>query len=258
MYSATSPVHPTFPLPGPHKSRKYLEQYGFKPRSLWKRGYMHIATIIVLAIGVGIALHLLTNLAGTDVAVAITALGTLMVGFVQWREARHENSMDKYYERLDFANRRRENGKGVAYEMDRALEPEASEPDRDRMMYVYAELDNLEYVAEKYRLGYMTARQACRGLRAFQRRCFNRDFRNLALKRVQSGDYNRGTARIVARICQEFDAIPEESREDRRSEILVLREAPRVRRLQGRLATMGLMVLPALLGGLVLVHRHRP
>lgn len=47
-------------------------------------------------------------------------------------------------------------------------------------MYTYLELDNLEYAVEKYKLGYMSARQALRCLKTFQVRCKSPDFLELA------------------------------------------------------------------------------
>jgi hypothetical protein len=45
-------------------------------------------------------------------------------------------------------------------------------------MYIFAELDNLEYVIEKYRLGYMRPDQALRGVQAFRSRFQIKGFRD--------------------------------------------------------------------------------
>lgn len=90
---------------------------------------------------------------GATIAAAVLALGAFIVGYHQWRAARRETSMDKFYERLKTAN-------------DRLAELKADKFE----MYVYAELDNLEYVIEKYRLGYMGPDQALRGLETFRSR----------------------------------------------------------------------------------------
>jgi hypothetical protein len=134
---------------------------------------------------------------------AVLALGALVLGFQQWREAREEISMDKYYERLDIANRRRECAPESVYKLMRSSIPELANEDPAVLMYVYVELDNLEYVASKYRLGYMRPGQACRGLRTFQRRCLSSDFKRIAEIRVKGGDYHQHTCNIVRRVCEE-------------------------------------------------------
>src|SRR5688572_17956322 len=102
----------SIPLPGPHDNpKKYLRHYGFQPPSRVQMENLLLAITPVCAILFGVFLHQRFNdidLKGTDVALAVTALGALLLGYQQWREARHEISMDKYYERLEIANDRRE------------------------------------------------------------------------------------------------------------------------------------------------------
>jgi hypothetical protein len=80
-----------------------------------------------------------------SVAVAVVALGTVGVAHQHRRAARHEASLDKLYERLALANDRLERVSDTA-----------------RSIYIFTELDNLEYVIEKYKLGYIipTTRRA--------------------------------------------------------------------------------------------------
>ena len=103
---------PKIPLPGPKNTRSYLQYYGFeRPRLKSYGGIVLLTAFTAAAVYLGYRLHGRFNgveLAGTDVATTILALGALVVGYQQWREAREEASMEKYYERLDIANRRRE------------------------------------------------------------------------------------------------------------------------------------------------------
>lgn len=141
-----------------------------------------------------------------EITFAVSGFFILLLGYQQWHENRHEISMDKYYDRLEIANRTRKEGGTAVYNMMRHSRPEADDVDSRKMEFVYAELDNLEYVAEKYHLGFMKPEQACRGLRTFQKRCFSKEFRELALERVRSGDYNGMTATIVQEVVKSVEA----------------------------------------------------
>lgn len=127
------------------------------------------------------------------IATALLGLGIFIVGYHQWRAARRESAMDQYYGRLEIANQRL-----------------AALPGIDPMeLYVFAELDNLEYVIEKYRLGYMNHRQALRGLEAFQGRF--RGYRGatfavLAERSVmRSAGYNKTTQNVVSKAIEKWN-----------------------------------------------------
>ncbi|MEA2601544.1 MAG: hypothetical protein QOF89_2536 [Acidobacteriota bacterium] len=204
---------PKIPLPGPGKTKKYLKHFCLdRPRTVY-RGLGLLITFVVLAIVLGIILHDKLEFQGTEVATMVVAFGALVLGYQQWGEARHEASMEKYYERLDIANRRREVATHSVFEMMKSSIPELANEDPARLMYVYVELDNLEYVVGKYRLGFMSPGQACRGLRTFQRRCLSPEFRKIALLRVGAGDYGRDLIKVVQRVheimTEELDKLAE-------------------------------------------------
>jgi hypothetical protein len=191
-------------------TKTYLEHFGFQsPR------WVHLGTIALLAVPVvgivlGVALHGSyrgVEVKAPDVVLAAVSLGALLIGYWQWGKARHETSMDKYYDRLNIANKRQDGEQAEVRKMMKPSHPELAEESPEILMYVYAELDNLEYVIEKYRLGYMNAEQACRGLRTFQLRCWSPRFRRITYHRVQSGDYNPGTADVVERVCEEIERL---------------------------------------------------
>ena len=124
-------------------------------------------------------------------ATALFALGAFIVGYHQWRAARRESSMDQYYSRLHIANQQLAVLEGV----------------RPLDMYVFSELDNLEYVIEKYRLGYMDARQALRGLETFQRRLYGlkgSEFAAFAEVTVARSGYNATTRRVVQQVVADW------------------------------------------------------
>lgn len=204
------------PLPGPIKHpRKYLEFYGFKNPVRIHTGTMLLVAVAAIAILFAILLHGISlrgeKLKASDIMIAASALGALIVGYHQWREARRELSMERYYERLDIPNRRLEghkaDGSRTVHDMIKVSLPELTNEDPDALMYVYVELDNLEYVIERYKLGYMKTKQACRGLRTFQLRCWSPQFRRIAHHRVHAGDYHSRTARVVDRVFDEIEKV---------------------------------------------------
>ena len=192
---------PAIPLPGPAATKRYLEHFRIERPWTVYRGLILLTSIAILTL-VGTFFHDALGLTSTETATMIVALGALVLGYQQWGEARHEASMEKYYERLDIANRRREGATQSVFEMMKGSLPALAGEDPTRLMYVYVELDNLEYVVGKYRLGFMSPGQACRGLRTFQRRCLSPEFRKIALLRVRAGDYGRDLVRVVEKICE--------------------------------------------------------
>ena len=93
---------------------------------------------------------------------AIFGAGILLGGFFEWRSSRHESSLDKFYERLCIVNESREKIR---------VDGDPARPHVDPLeMYVFRELDNLEYLLERYRLGYLSPRLALRGVRTFYSR----------------------------------------------------------------------------------------
>jgi hypothetical protein len=101
-------------------------------------------------------------------------IGTLItgvgfgIGLVQWRAARQEASFEKYYDRLKIANDRFDEAR-----KSRLKEP----PDSDGVqrhlytMFVFAELDNLEYILEKHCQRYVHRDLVDRTIRHFWARC---------------------------------------------------------------------------------------
>jgi hypothetical protein len=168
-----------------------LEQYGF-PR---KSAVMEIAaTVLFLAI-VSLVVWLVVKrfgferVAWSQAFTAILSLGIAIIAYRQWRAARHEISIDKYYDRLEVANKRLE-----AVHIDKPT-PED--------MHVFAELDKLEYVIAKYEYGYMSPVLALRALNNFRGLCMDRrGFREQASQWVTKASYRSITRLVVNQVCE--------------------------------------------------------
>jgi hypothetical protein len=99
-----------------------------------------------------------SNINGANVSTVVLGIGAFLIGYHQWRSAKQETSMERFYDRLKTANEAR----SELREDEHRIAP--------MDMYVYTELDNLEYVVQKYKLGYMSAQQALRGVKTFRSR----------------------------------------------------------------------------------------
>lgn len=141
---------------------------------------------------------------------AVLGLAVLVGGYFEWKSARQEASLDKFYERLCIANECNE--KLGSVERGGRSRGSCSEPDSesfgdvkfgDLQIYVYRELDNLEYVLERYRRGYIDLTLAVRGLRTFRSRLekpvFRRELARLGDLTANAG-YSRLLQLVVARM----------------------------------------------------------
>jgi hypothetical protein len=139
----------TLGLPEDRKAARKLERMGVKLHPLAAGRLSIVIIIVVLALAMAAAYRSVPLLG------AIFAGGALLVTYVEWMLGRRESSMDKFYDRLELANKQRSDEANGTLKMD------------DFHRYIFAELDNLEYVIERYRFGYMSPSLALRGVKTF-------------------------------------------------------------------------------------------
>jgi hypothetical protein len=196
---------------------KQLRTYGFT-RTFGARhgGWLFIATVIIITAFAGVAIRYLPfNLSGTEVMTALVALGAVILGYQQWRAARNEISLDKFYERLEMTNQRLDEWP-IARLLAGPWPIPADHQHRDEhelyhlAMYTYRELDNLEYAIAKYKLGYMSSENALRSARTFQARCIaSPEFRELAINCAKANcGYDPNTIVVVEKIVESHKVVP--------------------------------------------------
>ena len=117
----------------------------------------------------------------------IITIGIAFVAYKQWIAARHEISIDKYYDRLDVANKRLEELEGIG---------KVQKAD----MHLFTELDKLEYVIVKYELGYISPEIALRAVENFKAHCRESDFLDQARTKVKKAAYLEQTRTAVEKI----------------------------------------------------------
>ena len=173
-------------------ARKQLKNIGFSSKS----SVVEIAVIVSFLGVVSFIVWLVVKyfnferVPWSQAFTAILSLGIAIIAYRQWRGARHEISIDKYYDRLEIVNKRLE-----------ALETDRPTPED---MYVFSELDKLEYVIVKYEYGYISPLLAYRALENFQGLCNDRrGFSQIASHWVKKAAYRDITRKVVGSVCEE-------------------------------------------------------
>ena len=170
---------------------KEVEQYGFTRRS----SVLELAAIVLFLACVSIVIWIVVRVLNlqpvpwSQAFTAILSLGIAIIAYRQWRAARHEISIDKYYDRLETTNKR--------------LEVLADKPTPEDM-HAFSELDKLEYVIVKYEYGYISAVLALRALRNFKGLCMDRGgFSERAFHWANKASYRDVTRRVVSTVLEE-------------------------------------------------------
>lgn len=134
---------------------------------------------------------------GAQLATALVAAAAAFFAYYQWTDARREASLDKFYDRLSLVNERYYSWEEARHLVDHFWG--SGEPaDFQRAMYVYLELDNLEYIMFRYQLGFVTTPLLRRAIRTFRSRCQSREFSSLAMQLVNGAGYHSKTVEIVS------------------------------------------------------------
>jgi hypothetical protein len=127
-----------------------------RERILWIKP-LFVITAVLLAIGISILLFS-DNVQDRwfKIVTAVSGAAAFLYGFVQWRGARHETSYDRYYDRLNVANERfdayriEQFGSGQSTFLNSKQDEKISHLNT---MFVFAELDVMEYILESIILG---------------------------------------------------------------------------------------------------------
>jgi hypothetical protein len=129
-----------------------------------------------------------------------TALITAAIGFFayyQWTDSRRESSLEKFYERLHLVNERYYDWKDVRQLVGHLWGASSEESEFHKRMYVYLELDNLEYMIFRYQLGFVRKPLFRRAVRTFSSRCESVRFSELVIELVNGAGYDAKTVEVV-------------------------------------------------------------
>lgn len=181
----------TLGLPGDQKAAREL----YRDRGICLHPLAAWRTIIV-AVTIGAAATAFFADKPAEFIAAILAGGALLVTYVEWMLGRRESSMDMFYERLETANEHRSNIVRIGMKMNRTER------------YVFTEIDNLEYVIERYRFGYMSPSLARRGVNTFASRLGIIGFKTELRSILANGcAYSELTCDVVGKVMDDHDRI---------------------------------------------------
>lgn len=162
---------------------------------LWLAIAALVAVLVVLAV-VGADAQTILATAGL-----LLAAEGLVIGAWQWRSARYEAAIDRFYDRMKLTNDLRLQVGTAMYSI--RDDPSLRTADTlQRRFYIFAELDNLEYAVHKYEQGYMSGAMAERALATFRARCRNLSgFHDLVVWAHDAGvAYQPTTWEVVGRL----------------------------------------------------------
>jgi hypothetical protein len=177
--------------------KRKLSYVGARPKYiLMLQSWLFLFLCIIVAIGI-LTYH---PQVPAEFTASLLTLGAFMFAVQQWIATRRENSMDKYFERRELVNKRLDMWPHAQSLVSHFWGGEMDERSYQKYMYVYIELDNLEYVIEKYRIGFIDVYHAWRGLETFMSRCESSEFRTIAATVVNIAGYTQATRKAVQRI----------------------------------------------------------
>lgn len=139
-------------------------------------------------------------IAAAGITTCVIALCGWMAGYKRWDLAEKNRNMDDIIKRKELANRMMidnaevllpyvENTFDIVKQYAATL---LSEHDLIKVqMYIFTEIDNLEFVFEKSKPGLIQPQHVLRSIKIFLARCENLGFELMARKLVKMGRYNR-------------------------------------------------------------------
>ncbi len=190
-------------------AREKLRKLGVHQRWSTRYGtYVILLLVLVVAIScVVFDLFHLTQVQFHEFAGPLTVVGGLLVGLNQWRHLRNETTIAGSLERLDIVNqyfRNPEHQQVVQYFFEGSTTPTWEQGIDDprvwqRQIYVFMELDNLQYGIEKYRLGYSSPYECLLTVDLSAARCQSPRFFAVAkvLAQENAGSYTSETRNVV-------------------------------------------------------------
>lgn len=125
-----------------------------------------------------------------EILVSSSFILAFLFGLWQWNTSKAENSFSEAFARKSDINKFIFDNSGpLSGLFDEAIRGGAACHEFKKNMFVFMELDNLEYVYEKYRDAELKDKLALRSCLIFGSRCTSSEFRDRACKLVKSGLY---------------------------------------------------------------------
>jgi hypothetical protein len=146
-----------------------------------------------------------------NLATPLVTVGAVFLALHQYRQQRNESTIAGALGRLDLVNsyyRSADAARILGPLFGGAEGPAwakglAADATWQQRMYIFLELDNLQYGLERFRLGHSTAYQALRTVDLFGARCHSAVFLAIAQELVaeKAGSYTRETRSVVCQMA---------------------------------------------------------
>ena len=134
---------------------------------------------------------------GAQLATVFITSAAAILAYYQWIEARREASLEKFYDRLKLVNERYYEWPAARKLVGHFWRNSDDDDEFQRRMYVFLELDNLEYMIIRYKLGYVRKNLLRRAIRTFSSRCYSDKFCLLATQLVGGSGYEPRTGQVT-------------------------------------------------------------
>lgn len=214
-----------------------LDRFGIRQHFLTQNAFLLIIVSIIAFALIALAINTWRRssaLKPTELVGLVIAVGTVFTAYWQWQDARYEASLKEFYDRLDLANRRMERIYDDRAKRDTTSvrtmgdttaairRPATSENKESHWlasnhhqrwtamdqqvgvhpfeMWVFAEIDNVEYMIQKHQLGFVHRELLVRALNTFRSRCkTNATFARIARfwTSAQKAGYSKDTSDFV-------------------------------------------------------------
>jgi len=143
-------------------------------------------------------------------ASACLAMIGIGFGFYQWIDQQRERTLNTFFERLKITNSFLADHPRVMEKIP-SIWPAFSGSEHvegsEFAMYVYLEIDNLEFVLMRYELGHVSDLLFDRSLRMFKSRCESAEFKEIACALVNKAGYTDSLRNTVFHLCGELNMV---------------------------------------------------
>jgi hypothetical protein len=191
------------------KARRILKDVGCKQHVVTQLSHRFLPPIIAIAASAAIVIlfwfarELSSAALRVDVGNVIVA-AALLLGIYQWRMSLEKDALEKFQAEIREANEAKSKWLGVREMMVQHYLPgdQTSEREYEKSLYVYQQLDNLEFALERYLQGFTSAYTAFRSVITFQDKCCAPEFHARAAQLFRKGSYSPPVRNVICYVLE--------------------------------------------------------
>jgi len=137
-------------------------------------------------------------------AATVIVAATAVFAILQWRVSLEKDALEKYQTEIKEANESKLKWPGVKEMMaEHYLKEDSTNPrEYQQSLYVYNQLDSLEFALERYLQGFTSAYTAFRSVITFQGKCTAAQFRSRVEKLFVEGSYSPPVRSVIKEVLR--------------------------------------------------------